>query len=458
MRRTNVSLIIILTFILFTVTTSKAHAQPSVKRLWGQNRYQTAVAITHDGWKQADYAILAYGKNYPDAIAAAPLAMKYDAPILLTEKDSLDGDTKQELIRLGVQNVFIVGGTGVITPNVESELKSLNINVIRLAGNDRYETAVKIAEKLGNPNEVMIVTGDDFPDALSVAPAAAKIGVPILLIQPNKIPESVQQYISGKSISKAYIVGDETIVSDSTAKQFPFPCERVYGQDRYETNQAAITKFQDILNSNLFYVATGQDYADALTGSVLAAKNSAPILFMKDYPRQSVSAAFIYGKKLENGGKLLFGNYTTPVILGGVGAVSIDAENMLNNYKSVTQEAYAIPGFGQTFIGQMVIDRDWIYYIRLGVQGWDEGEELGENAIYKMKLDGTENTRLFFVGKDVSKYTLDYILNHPSEFVVNDKTITITKVDNGWIYYNVSGTGYDHNYKMRTDGTGNQVI
>ncbi len=120
------------------------------------------------------------------------------------------------------------------------------------------------------------------------APAAAKMGVPILLIQPNKIPESVQQYFSGKSISKVYIVGDETIVSDSTAKQLPFPCERVYGQDRYKTNQAAITKFQDILNSNLFYVATGQDYADALTGSVLAAKNNAPILFMKDYPRQTL--------------------------------------------------------------------------------------------------------------------------------------------------------------------------
>jgi len=455
MKIIRIILTFLLSLLLSTLITPNANAQTPAKRLCGQNRYQTAIAISKEGWKQSDYAIIAYGENYPDAIAAAPLAMKYDAPILLTEKDNLTEDTKQELIRLGTQNVFVVGGTGVITPDVESQLISLNINVTRLAGNDRYETAVKIAEMLGNPNEVMIATGDDFPDALSVAPAAAKMGIPILLIQPNRIPESVNQYINSKSISKAYIVGDETIVSSSTEKQLPFLCESIYGIDRYETNHAAITKFQNILNSSMFYVATGEDYADALTGSVLAAKNDAPLLYIGTEPWQAAGFICNYIGRRE-----LSTNYITPVILGGVGAVNSDAENILNNYTDILQKAKNQTGFGKyVYIGQVMIAGDWVYYNRMGSYPWDEGTSYGENAVYMMKLDGSENTRVFFVGKDVNNYTFDYIEEHATDFI-NNENITITDIQDNWIYYNVCGIieRYNGNYKVRIDGTQNQEV
>lgn len=92
------------------------------KRLSGNNRYKTAVAISQNGWKTSESVVLARGDDYADALCAGPLAKKYGAPILLTEKEKLNAGTLAELKRLGVKNVFIVGGYGAISSNVESAL------------------------------------------------------------------------------------------------------------------------------------------------------------------------------------------------------------------------------------------------------------------------------------------------------------------------------------------------
>ncbi|KJR45615.1 N-acetylmuramoyl-L-alanine amidase [Desulfosporosinus sp. I2] len=52
----------------------------------GFDRFETASKIAKSGWTQSDYAILAYGGNYPDALSSAPLAKKYNAPILLNDR------------------------------------------------------------------------------------------------------------------------------------------------------------------------------------------------------------------------------------------------------------------------------------------------------------------------------------------------------------------------------------
>ncbi|MHB1407790.1 MAG: cell wall-binding repeat-containing protein, partial [Desulfitobacteriaceae bacterium] len=79
------------------VTTAYA-LTTSPHRIAGQDRYATAAAIAQEGWAQSNYAILAFGENYPDALSAAPLARKLDAPILLTESISLTDITKQALL------------------------------------------------------------------------------------------------------------------------------------------------------------------------------------------------------------------------------------------------------------------------------------------------------------------------------------------------------------------------
>ncbi|EGW40812.1 cell wall-binding repeat-containing protein [Desulfosporosinus sp. OT] len=71
--------------------------------------------------------------------------------------------------------MFIVGGTGVVSGQIEENLKSRNIQVIRLAGITQYDTSAAAANYLGPSEQVFVVSGENVPDApcpsLSMQPA-----------------------------------------------------------------------------------------------------------------------------------------------------------------------------------------------------------------------------------------------------------------------------------------------
>lgn len=266
-------------------------------RISGANRYKTAVAVSQKGWTASNYAVLARGDDYADALCAGPLAEKFGAPILLTEPNKLNADALAELKRLKVKNVIIVGGTGAIGSSVEDAVKAADIpNVERVYGLDRYETSVKIAEKLGDVSQIAVATGLDFPDALSISAIAAKSEMPILLTGKTNLPESVKQYLSGKQISKSYIVGGTGIINDSVKENLP-NAVRLGGKDRFETNALVMEEFASQLDFNTIYVAIGEgpngnEFADALSGAVLAAKTSSPVVLVgKSLPK--VTADFL---------------------------------------------------------------------------------------------------------------------------------------------------------------------
>ncbi|WP_141694316.1 cell wall-binding repeat-containing protein, partial [Desulfosporosinus sp. BG] len=194
-KKTMVVLLTLIISVFFTMPTY-ASTLPSITRLAGADRYATAQAIAQHGWTQADYAILAYGGNFPDALSAVVLAKKYNAPILLTSGSSMQDITKQTLIALQVKSVFIIGGTVVIPTSIETELRAMGIAPTRIAGQDRYETSVNIAKQTTPPTELIVATGEDYPDALSIAPIAAIKQIPIVLVPKSYLPDSVKTYLS----------------------------------------------------------------------------------------------------------------------------------------------------------------------------------------------------------------------------------------------------------------------
>lgn len=306
---------------LFTV---KANALVKSERISGSDRYKTAVEISKSGWADgAEIAILATGENFPDALSAAPLAKKHNAPILLTEKDSLNADTEAELKRLNVKQVYIIGGSGVVSQDVENKLKSMSISVIRLSGADRYETSVKIAENLGSSSYLVIATGDDFSDALSVAPFAAANGMPIILVPKDYVPDSIKNYISGKSIIKTYVLGDTDIINEDVARQFANPF-RISGSDKYQRNISIIDSFKNDIYWNTVYVATGKDFPDALAGAAAASKEKSPIVLVGD--ALSTEAQKLIGDNLSN--------ISTFKVLGGEGAVPSSTVNSILSISS----------------------------------------------------------------------------------------------------------------------------
>lgn len=253
----------------------------STERFGGANRYDTAAEIVRRGWETAETVFIAPGSDFPDALAGAPLAYRMDAPILLTTKDILPRPIMQVISELTPRKAVILGGVGVISREVETQLKTLGISEVeRLGGKNRYGTAKLIFEKLkalnGSPKTAVIAYGRDFPDALSVASAAAQNGYPILLTEKAVIPTETMSSLS--SIQETIVVGGEGVISKSVFSKLP-NAKRISGPNRFET---ALKISQQLGQSNsLFYIANGRGFADALAGSVVAAKEQAQLLLVE---------------------------------------------------------------------------------------------------------------------------------------------------------------------------------
>lgn len=312
---------------VFFALSPKAFAEaPNVTRLAGNDRYETAAAISRQGWVASKYVILARGDSFPDALCASPLAQKFGAPILLTDPNKMDPSAMGEIKRLGVTNVIIIGGEGAVSGEIEDLLKSEGMQVERIWGSDRYETSAEIARRVGTSGSIVLTTGENFPDALSISAPAAMKGMPILLSQKNNIPQKVKQFIDDNGqINKTYIIGGRGVISDIILDVVP-GAERIGGNNRYETNAAVMRKFSGDMNfENIFLsVADGQngdEFADALAGSVLASKSMSPVVLVYNNLPPAVDY-FI---------RPMVTPQTRVTVLGGEGAVpSSIVDNLLN--------------------------------------------------------------------------------------------------------------------------------
>jgi putative cell wall-binding protein len=289
--------------------------QPEVKRISGDTRYDTAVNIANEKWADgASEIVLATGQDFPDALAAGPLAYSLNSPILLTNKDSLPDSVIKFIQDKGVKKVTIIGGTEAVSSSVEGYLhNTLGLEINRISGSNRFETAAKIADALpaNNDAKAIVVNGRNYPDALSISSYAAQYGYPILLTETDTLPQVTAEKLTGKESTT--VVGGTEAVSDAILSQLPKP-ERISGQDRYETS----AKVAELLPNISAFVATGTNFADALSGSVLAAMYGEPIILTRPTGLSEEAKAFFNNNRVID--------YT---ILGGTSAVGPQVENEL---------------------------------------------------------------------------------------------------------------------------------
>ncbi len=268
-------------------------SKEQIERIYGESRYHTAVETSKNGWTSSDTVILARGDNYADALAGVPLAYKLGAPILLTRVDRLPEETMQEIQRLGASKLVILGGPEAINDTIVSRLEAEGLEITRIAGTNRYHTAALIAEQLApdGVDKVVVASGQNFPDALSVATFAAREGMPILLTPAKGLPEYTSDAIHALGATKSIVVGGSDVIPEEVAEQLP-EFERLSGANRFETNVEVARAFG--VDNKHMYVATGREFADALTGSVLAANNNSAILLVdEEEVRQIVSEYLI---------------------------------------------------------------------------------------------------------------------------------------------------------------------
>ena len=147
----------LISILLPTTAMAATNNASNITRIYGSDRYETAAKIAEAGWQgTSNYAVLATGmdSNLIDALTAGPLAAKLNAPILLTEENSLNSFAQQELTRLAVKTVFITitTGPGVNLQNVIKQVKAIPTitDVEILGGSDASQTSVNIANELAS--------------------------------------------------------------------------------------------------------------------------------------------------------------------------------------------------------------------------------------------------------------------------------------------------------------------
>ncbi|AHF07987.1 cell wall-binding repeat-containing protein [Desulfitobacterium metallireducens] len=196
-------------------------------RIAGTDRYETAAQIAY--WVGSSRTVyLAYGYGEPDALAASALAAEQGIPILLTDSGALPESTAKALASLAPQNVKLLGGTGVISADLEQSLNQ-SYMVERWGGVDRYATQQAIFQnyfadqKAANSFPVYFTSssvlssdvggGTPYGDALFTAALAAKNQGFVIALPPDNVPSSISTFLL---YNKVYIPSS-TVVGNGSA-------------------------------------------------------------------------------------------------------------------------------------------------------------------------------------------------------------------------------------------------
>lgn len=181
-----------------------------VKSYKGADRYATNAEIIKE-FNDADTCIIASGENFADSLSIGAFATKNGYPIVLVQKDKINDVTKQALKDSKIKKCYIVGGENSVSKSLEKELPQV---IERIAGNDRYETSLKIADKFYKDAQgAYLASGEVFADSLAINPIAARFDVPLILTPKDKLPQKTQEYLDNSKIVQIAIIGGEKTVS-----------------------------------------------------------------------------------------------------------------------------------------------------------------------------------------------------------------------------------------------------
>ncbi len=270
------------------VTASPAQASPAVARIASADRYATSAAISAASFSPGvPVAYVATGTGFADGLAGGAAAARDGGPLLLVQPDAIPDPIATELGRLHPGHIVILGGTASVSTRVQNTLKGYTAGMVtRVAGSDRYATAATIAEGFPAGSPVYLVSGENFPDALVASAAAAAKHAAILLTRPTTLPAATAAALRQLDPSRITIVGGSAAVGpavmQSLVTTYQFPAASVQqwdGGDRYETSMWLGTyTFTDATGA---FLASGDSYADALSGGPVAGARQSPLLLVR---------------------------------------------------------------------------------------------------------------------------------------------------------------------------------
>jgi hypothetical protein len=275
----------------------------SATRLSGDDRVQTAVAISKATFPVAGSAgavVLTRSDEFADGLAGTPFARSVDAPLLVTATGGLHPAALSELRRVLASGgtVYLLGGTAAVSDVVAAQVLAAGYEVVRIGGLDRYETAVLIAERLGDVDAVFISRSLVFADALAAGPAAIAANGAIVLSAEDRPHATTDAYLADHPGAEVFAVGGPA------ASAYP-AATAIVGDAREDTAVMVAERF--FPDAPVVGFARKDEFVDALTGGVHIGRLGGPVVLTAstelhpapagylDRHRDTLTQAFVYG-------------------------------------------------------------------------------------------------------------------------------------------------------------------
>ncbi len=305
----------------------------SFTRLAGDDRFSTMEAVDDEGFEKSDVVVLTAGSNFPDALAASGLAGTYNCPIVLTSSNALSAEASEEISRLGASTVYIVGGENSVSAAAADTLKAMNLTVERIAGDDRYATALAVynagagswgSSGKGTAKTAIIAAGGSFPDTLSASSYAWWSTTPIFLSSSSGLDAATQSAIEQGGFNRILIVGGPNSVPTSVEDwaRGVASTERLAGDNRYATSVEFATWAADEgMSFNNAGIATGSNFPDALAGGALCGVRGSVVLLADISATNGTAAVDLLGDHASEISRVYY--------LGGTNSVTTELTDLI---------------------------------------------------------------------------------------------------------------------------------
>lgn len=241
-----------------------------VVRLAGNTRLETNTAILKEaGVKGQSDLLIATSKSFADSLSAAATGK----PILLVNSSkALNEDQKKVLEQFKDGKIYVLGGENAVSKDAVKEIASLTgktaeeIEAVRLAGKNRFETSVMIADEFFKEAKSAVVacgSGQNYPDGLCGGALASALNAPLLLTKNED--DQAAAYAKANGIHSGYVLGgSDKLVSDDAAKA-------IFGVDEIKENKSDVKAVKASKNEwNILLGINGSEeavdqYEDQLT-------------------------------------------------------------------------------------------------------------------------------------------------------------------------------------------------
>ncbi|MGD8195439.1 cell wall-binding repeat-containing protein [Herbiconiux sp. P18] len=260
--------------------------ESSVDRISGADRYEVSARISAENFSpHVPIAFVASGTSFPDALSGAAAAGKLGGPVLLVGPgDEASAAVRDELTRLQPDKIVVLGGTASVSTALELTMERFAPSVRRVSGADRFEVSAELARQVFSTTArtIYVASGEVFPDALSAAAAAGDASAPVLLVKKNEVPPAVESYLDSQGIlDQIVLVGGPATVSDTVARDLAkfARLQGIQGADRFAVS-AATSGWQFCTDRHTVFIASGEVFPDALSGSAAAIAQGGPVLLV----------------------------------------------------------------------------------------------------------------------------------------------------------------------------------